>query len=217
MTLRELILNWSKDDRAIFQLFKYLNEIDDMRADSKCSLFNTLSAYSPVIGGLMLKPVKTGVMPIVLTTINDTDLHDKPIEYVNVSRRNPNYIDPPENLKPWGCWGDESPPEGFYNANDDKYSKWFSLLAPWGDMIDAEIENDSKLTNPTEILGEILYEITWHGYTEEDGAQFLDYLNEQMEGIKSGKIKTHRLEKNDGDKWNIEISENIFGDMDEKP
>jgi hypothetical protein len=88
--------------------------------------------------------------------------------------------------------GGENAPEGHYNCNDDKYSEVFSYsFTPWSLIIDTPIDNQSGLSD-NHALAEILWELTFFGWTEESRQKKADELGnelqDRMREIDSGEI-----------------------------
>lgn len=54
----------------------------------------------------------------------------------------------------------------------------------WSELISMEIENEENLSNEV-LLGEILWEITFHGFSEKKVTSFWDGLKGQLEQIKT--------------------------------
>jgi len=110
--------------------------------------------------------------------------------YINVSLINKNFVkEPPSGLKHWG--GNDSDehdcPEGYYNANWIGYYPSFGIGRDWGGFINGEIvvdENASDLTE-LEILTEILWEITFYGFSCQVVEKFWDTIDERMEECKA--------------------------------
>ena len=69
-------------------------------------------------------------------------------------------------------------------CNDDDETYAIDLM-PWGDLIDAQIMNKTRLRHNT-ILAHILWEMTFYGFTEESVSLEKKKLEEQIEKIERG-------------------------------
>ena len=61
-------------------------------------------------------------------------------------------------------------------------------LTPWVELVDAEIRNETKIKNDC-MAAHILWEITFHGFTEEKVLREHDELKKLLERIDSGEEK----------------------------
>jgi hypothetical protein len=185
-TLRQLIA-----DTAWDATFKYINKKDQKWA-AKCdrpSLETTTESYRKVLEELTAKPkAKPYKMPIFVRM--SKDFFNKTL-YVDVCFLNPKYEAPAKGLKPWGG----KPPEGHYNCNLNKHSQYFAFgWTPWSKIIDTPVElhRSVKKLSPEAILGEILWELTFNGWSEEDaekkGKEILSRCEEAKKDIKEGKF-----------------------------
>jgi hypothetical protein len=113
--------------------------------------------------------------------------------------RNLQHVAPPEGLQPWGCDEGETPPEGFYNANDSRYSACFGMgLTPRTELIDRPVLVEAGTAVSTEqIAAELLWETTFYGFGDEEVAGTLSELKKTVEGIRDGTIPTHELDLDD--------------------
>ena len=116
-------------------------------------------------------------------------------------------------------------PEGttIYNYEKEeevaKYNKFLGFgLCKWSDYVDCDviITPDAvahlRTVNILEkIAVEILWEQTFYGFTEENVTNFVNELNAQVEGIRSGKVKTKLLrKKKKGEKYDIRVADNLL-------
>jgi hypothetical protein len=183
MTLREAIMAADLD-----KVFRHINKKDSRNA-AQCdrpSMEQTIETYTAVTKELLGKPrIKSYHMPINVAEVKD--LIDRK-KYIDVCFLNPKYVKPPKGAKPWGG---KNPPEGHYNLNLSKYNKWFSIgWIPWSKIIDTPIVNETKY--PVEVVvAEILWELTFYGWTEEKVQRQGDKLEEAFKKatkeIKEGK------------------------------
>lgn len=134
-------------------------------------------AYRKVIQELLgKKRVKADKMPIcVRWTVN----YGETERYLDTTFKNPNYTPPPKGLKPWGGRA----PKGYYNCNANKYNEHFAFgYTPWSKIIDTPVifdESEGKM-KPFEALGAILWELTFHGFSEKEANAFTKKLNETL-------------------------------------
>lgn len=193
MTLRELI---NSVDRNV--LYVRLNELDNEKNKPEVSytLEQTVSAYENFLTELLAKEGNKDVMPFCVSWRHDFDIVDGEIiedpdkKWIDVSLFNEKYEEPPADLKPY--YGD-NPPEGCYNANDNKYHKYFAVSGPWNDWIDARVIDKVGLDD-VNLLAEICWELTFHGYTEIKQDEFWNDMKQQIEDYKAGKIGTVPLD-----------------------
>lgn len=109
--------------------------------------------------------------------------------YWSVSILNRGFEEPPKDLKPWGCTGDDLPPEGYYDCNDLKYSKFFAVTGiPWNELVHKEvIVNCNRDFDINEIVAALIFEITFWGYTQEQCEEFLNEIKGRMDDYKEAK------------------------------
>lgn len=144
--------------------------------------------YASVIQSLLDITKGDGVgMPWYLSVVEC----DNEAPYINVAQINKGYAEPTAGLEPWGCIGDELPPEGYYNANDSKYSKFFGVgFSPWAELIDLEVELEpskllgTMLPDSEHIAMELLWELTFYGFSEAAVASIKNELLDTMEDAK---------------------------------
>lgn len=212
MTLRKLILQTL--ERNEFDLMvDYLLKADSAAmVTSVVTRETTHNSYKHVIDELLaLPPSPPYKFPIHISkSVMDVLLEPGEVaeEYIDVAMINPNFVEPPEELKPWGCREGENAPEGFYNVNDEKHNKYFGFgLSPWSHIIDTEIVIEVPHLAPFELLAEILWELTFYGWSETKQKEFGDMLVERMEEAKreidAGECTT--LPKKEGDKFTVVI------------
>jgi hypothetical protein len=119
-----------------------------------------------------------------------TDCFDPKIVYVDVTLKNLNYVAPSEGLKAWGCENGGDPPEGYYDCNADKHQEFFAIsFVEWNKLIDTEvILGDNVKDMPIDsIVAEILWELTFYGWTQkqqkEEDARLKEILDERVKNI----------------------------------
>lgn len=175
MKLHELIN--SVDKNVVFQ---HIADKD------KQELEIVKKAYTNVIEDLLAKTPKESPYPIFVETAKDD--FDKS-DYIHVCYINNNYIDP-LGLIPYGAEIDKIVPEGHYNANDEKYSKYLGFgFSPWDEVAGTEVTFNENFS-PEILVAEILWELTFYGFKESESQAFAEKLSRDVEDIKSGKVKT---------------------------
>lgn len=106
-----------------------------------------------------------------------------------------------------------------------KYNKFLGFgLCKWADYVDCDvvITPDAvahlRTVNILEKMAvEILWEQTFYGFSEENVTNFVNELSAQVEGIKSGKVKTKLLrKKKKGEKYDIRIADNLLAPCKKK-
>jgi hypothetical protein len=159
MTLREIL---QKANLDMICIHIHAKESSSAASCDKSHLDVIRNNYSAVIKELLSLPKsKPQKMPWVV--IKRKDILDK-TEYADVCFLNLNYEKPKKGLKPWGG---KNPPKGYYNCNLNKHSKYFAVgYVPWTKIIDLPIINEIKWSINL-IAAEILWELTFYGWTEE--------------------------------------------------
>lgn len=179
MNLREALKSCNIDEVYNLLHNRYLKDNPDVDKN------DTIAAYSKVITQLNSKRKGRARMPIVVTNVqedNDT--------YISVHLLNTRYEAPAEGLKPWGG----KPPKGYYNCNLVKHTKTFGFGGgDWSQYINAKliISNDISLDVA---VAEILWEITFYGYSEKQTKKFFSDLNKSVKNIKKS-IKKNKSTK----------------------
>jgi hypothetical protein len=176
MTLREAI-----QAANLEEVYRLINEKDQgyIAECDRPTLEKTRKAYSGVVAELLSKPAtKPYDMPWVVR--EQTDWYDGH-KYIEVGFVNPKYVAPAEGLKPWGGDGGKTPvPEGCYDCNDDKHNQYFAAgFAKWSEVIDTPIVNEVGCSLD-KMVAEMLWEITFYGWTEKKQAEFVTEIEERL-------------------------------------
>lgn len=192
LTLRDALLVFANGPQ-ITQVFEYIWKKDQNMAyaGDRPTMAQTTKSYGHVITELLSKPsTRADKMPICVRVCND--FIDKS-DYVDVCFKNPNFVAPKKGLKPWGCLKGQKPPKGHYNVNSNKHNKYYAFgWTPWSKIIDTPIviEGKAKKLPLSHVLGEILWEMTFNGWTEEKceekGEEIKERLKEAEKDIKKG-------------------------------
>jgi len=107
-------------------------------------------------------------------------------KYINVSLLNSEYeSEPPSNLAPWGGSSDNKNdcPEGYYNLNYKGYQKRYGISGQyWTEFVNMEIVNNDNLDD-SDLLAEILWELTFHGFTEKVSTEFWEEMGRRVKEI----------------------------------
>jgi len=213
-TLRQLILQTlSRGEFSAMIDYLFARDSDTMCKSPADPLTRekTENAYNSVIEELLELPDSLpNKFPLIVSMVKD-DLMLKPgeiaEEYIDVSMINLEYIEPPVGAKPWGGEVGEVVPEGYYNCNEEKYNKYFGFgLSPWSEIIDNPIFNETNLDD-YEILAEILWELTFYGWTQKQQENFRSELDDRLEESKKEiqEGKCTKLPKQEGDKYTVVI------------
>ena len=219
-TLRQLIsrLFSSPDETSPLSLvLDYLYKKDSESMRSKVTLKSTTRAYVPVIDELLsIPPAKPYRMPIMVKWAID-DFEKQPIKYVDVSLLNTKYKAPAEGLQPWGCRKGKKPPKGHYDVNAEKHNQYFAFgFSSWSDVIDTPVMDDTGLSEP-EIVAEILWELTFYGWTQKDVEKEIDEIKDSMDQalkeIKEGKCV--KLPKKSEKGFDVVIPESVLKQIKE--
>lgn len=126
--------------------------------------------------------------------------------YISVNYYNSSAKKIPDNVK----YGEE---------DTDLYHKYLGFgFSPWDEFVDSDVVvtldaalHIGNINFYEKVAAEILWEQTFHGFTEADNKAFIDSIKKQVEGIKSGKVKTKLLrKKKKGEKHDIRIVDNLL-------
>lgn len=185
MTFRELI-----QQSNLNETYVYINNKDNSyEGQPHVPIAKTVDVYSNVVKELLSKPkTKAYVYKFLVEEVEDW--FDKTL-YVDVSLLNPRYVAPDFNLKPWsGSRGQKVPP-GHYNCNLSKYNRRLAFgTTSWSRLIDTPVINRTSYCNEY-VLGEILWELTFYGWTEKKVKKTWDVIDKRIkkakEDIKKGK------------------------------
>jgi hypothetical protein len=158
------------------------------------------NVYKSVINNLLdLKGDTDKSWPIHVQTRKD-DFDNT--EYISVGLINPSYVEPPENFKAWYGEDDDIVPQGHYNANLEKYTKYWGFGgSEWRLYIDAKVINESDCNNDC-LVAEIIWEITFYGFDEKTNKKFFDSLTERLDKVlkeekkKKSTKKSNKKQKN---------------------
>lgn len=197
MTFRELLKTADLD-----KTYQHINDKDNgFEWQAPILLNKTSLAYSKVVKKLLNKK-RTKPYKYKILVEEAEDWFDKH-KYIDVSLLNPRYVEPPAGLKPWGGGPGQKIPEGHYNCNAVKHNRRFAFgLVKWSEIIDTPVINKTDRSNE-QILGEILWELTFYGWTEEKVKKTWDVIDQRVkeakEDIKQGRY-TEILPEKEGDK-----------------
>ena len=179
MTLREALTSVDLD-----KVFRIINEKDQgyIAECDRPTLETTRNAYSSVVKELLSKPTAPPYkMPWCIR--EQTDWYDGH-KYTDVCFRNPSYVAPDEKLKPWGGDGKTPIPEGRYDCNAEIHNEFFACgFTTWSEVIDTEIVNEIGCSLETAIA-ELLWELTFYGWTEEKQAEFVKEISDRLDEVK---------------------------------
>lgn len=178
-TLRELFV---KCDLMKVYTLLHSKHIDSNPDSSKAnySLNGCIDAYKNVIIQMMLKPVKKAQMPLHVSYENDSFGDENGMMYYHVCFLNPKYEAPPKGAKPWGG---SNHPDGYYNVNLKKYNQYFAVVGnDWTQLVNADVVVAESATNAANevLVAEILWEITFYGFSEKKADQFFKNLNKSL-------------------------------------
>jgi hypothetical protein len=186
MTLREALQAANLD-----KIYHFINKQEqrDVIERKMVSLEKTIRLYSHVVEELLSKP-KVKAYRLTWFVQESFDPFDRE-KYIDVCFLNPNYVAPKKGLKPWGGGRGKKIPKGHYNCNAARHNRLFSAGSePWSEIIDTPIVNNTKYTLE-EILACILWELTFHGFTEnkvkENVKRFCNSIKLAEKEIKEGK------------------------------
>jgi hypothetical protein len=156
------------------------------------------TAYKNVIVQMMLKPIKKSKSAMPLYVSYQKEVFEGNDEsYYSVSFLNLKYEEPPKDCKPWGG---NNHPEGYYNCNLNKYNKFFAVVGNnWTQLINSTVmvdqsALDTNITNE-QLIAEILWEITFYGYSEKKADQFVKNLNKRITKVKKSLSKNKTTDK----------------------
>ena len=207
MTLREALM--LADHDTVYAIIHQRDSGNAAECD-RPTLAAVVKNYGSVIKELLGKPkVKAYSMPFVVAHAVD------PVDrtpFVDVYLRNRRYVEPLKGKEPWGGVRGKKIPRGKYNCNLSKYNLRYSLLGiRWSKLIDTPIET-KFITSPEQIVANILWELTFDGWTEEKAAANMEILKERLKEatkeIKAGKCITLPPKKEGGMKIVIPDSVN---------
>lgn len=185
MTFRELIKSVD-----LSKTYQHINDKDNgFEGNKHVELATTVAAYSKVVKELLGKK-KTKPFKYKIFVDEAEDWFDKH-KYIDVSLLNPRYVEPAAGLKPWGGGPGQKIPEGHYNCNAVKHNKHFAFgSVKWSEIIDTPVINDTDRSNE-QILGEILWELTFYGWTEKRVKKTWDVIGQRVkeakEDVKQGR------------------------------
>ena len=214
ITLRQLISFVKKDDDTqprnkkwmLKRLYKYLWDMHQYPFDKKNpSLTKITRQYEDVITELLSKKkVKSNAMPIVARSMKPDD------DRIEIALLNLKYEVPKRGLKPWGG---KNPPKGYYNCNSYKHNKYFGFgKSSWSKLIDTPIIDETMSLQPWELLGEILWELTFDGNTEKQCDKNFEILKEKLskaiKEIKRGECV--ELPNKNNKEFKVVIAKSVF-------
>lgn len=190
-TLRDLFLNCNL--MSVYTMLYHRHTNGNTPAhNNSYSYHDCLDAYKGVIIQMLLKPIKKTKAAMPLYVSYQKEEYDGSDEsYYNVSFLNLKYEEPPKNHKPWGG---SNHPEGYYNCNLNKYNKFFAVIGSnWNQLINADVildqsAIDTNITNE-QLVAEILWEITFFGFTEKKVKKFVDDINKSAKKVKKSLSK----------------------------
>lgn len=179
MTLREALKTVDLD-----KVYRLINA-KDQEYVAKCDrtpLSTTVNAYTHVVNELLSKPkVKAYKLPwLIQESVDPFDGH----KYPDVCFLNPRYVAPKKGLKAWGGERGKKIPKGHYNINLEKHNRTFAAgFVPWSTVIDTPIVNEANF--PLEkAIAELLWELTFYGWTESRVNKNLEKLEESIDEAK---------------------------------
>jgi len=201
MTLRETLMAVDLE-----KVYKLINKKDKYHKPSP-TLEQTTEAYQPVVKELLHKP-RTKAHALTWLVEEYQNPGEK-IKYIGVCFLNTKYVEPPKGAKPWGG---KNPPKGHYNCNLNKYNRTFAVgFTPWSKVIDTPVAITAPKCSLEQAVAEILWEMTFYGWSEERVNSQVDHINGKIKQakkeIKEGKCITIPPKTKDG--FTVVIPESI--------
>ena len=190
-SLKHYLQNLPTKDIISYLINKHRDQIEEYEKDVDEKLKNYAAGYAAVIEELLSFEPSEEQQTIELVLVKNDFLNEYE-DWVKVLIQNNDYVkEPPENLKIWGGKEDENDcPDGHYNVNWRGYNKHYGISG---------LDRNKLLDNPIEIeqdafefldrrieavVGEILHELTFQGFLEEDCKEFWDEMNERVKNTK---------------------------------
>lgn len=119
--------------------------------------------------------------------------YDGKKKYIGVCFLNHNYEAPKKGLKPWGGDGSNSTiPNGHYDCNAEIHNKFYGCgFEDWNKIIDTPIINTIKKLKLEGVVAEILWELTFYGWTNKTVKKKTSKIKKDLETA----VKQIKLEK----------------------
>lgn len=194
MTLRELITSTNISNVVKACAERQTNDAFVYRKDKtqtrKEYYQRHIAGYQQMVDALQKLPKSSAKYPIRIYTYSDAEPGHT---YTAVDLINPDYVAPAPNLKPYGLnKKGQKLPAGHYDGNDEKHIQYFGVgyVTKWKCLIDSEIVNQTALNNE-QALAEILWELSWYGFTEQAQTQFRKKINAKLKTALK-KVKTYK-------------------------
>jgi len=191
MTLRDLLKIVHLSGKCGVYEYLYKKDKSYIKKSERPTLEQVALSYSRVINELLtLKYNTPDKMSLYLHKVKSDEV------FIEVCLLNHNYEPPEKGLKPWG--GDPVP-AGHYNYNLDKHNKFFSIgPADWNKYIDTPVINKVKNLSLEGQVAEILWELTFWGFTnkqvKQKGKNLEKTLKESIKQIDNNKVKSYTIE-----------------------
>lgn len=185
-TLRELIVSCNLNE--VYTRLNDKHNVLSTQGGKSYSLIACTQAYREVIVQMMMKPIRKVSTSIHVSYAEDSFGENRDM-YYHVSLLNLKYQEPPSGTLPWHG---SNPPEGYYNANLQKYNQFFALLgSDWTSLINSNVVVDQSADNANNevLLAEILWEISFFGFTEKKTNQFIKNLEKSVKKVKKSVSK----------------------------
>lgn len=224
LTYRQLLL---KCDRKVLCNILARKTRDDLSYNKELKgeelearIDSTVDAYVRVIETMVNKEGNWPTHAIILDLVREESFDEKTfkpngefIYYISTNYYNSTAAEFPAN-----------PTNDDHNNN--KYHKFMGFgLSPWADFVNSDVVISPEVasffgpgsgTFLEKVAAEILWEQTWYGFTEAENQDFSNMLNQRVEDIKSGKIKTKKIKKKKGDKYTVHIPEDLLTPVKKK-
>lgn len=161
---------------------------------------NYLSYIHEVISSNKPDEVKTLVVKKTVTSEHGFYPVGGEEEYIDILIKNEKFVESPPNdtLKPWGGEHDKKDdcPEGHYNLNWEGYNEyfgtgWLDHEKIWHGPIEVD-DNAWEMLNESihEVMANVLYELTFYGYTTKVRNEFAEDMDRRLEDVKSGNVSS---------------------------
>ena len=176
-TLRQLISSIN-DPLNLTTVYDHLFKKDcDMISHHTPDLEWTTKAYGMVMNELLSKKkARPHQYSIYVSKVDDMGTSEP---YIDVCLFNKKGKSPPKGKLPWG--GKNYPRKTHYNVNSRTYNQFYAFgNTRWSKIIDAAIINKVKELDDTQLLAEILWELTFNGFTEKECEKFNKILERRL-------------------------------------
>lgn len=181
-TFRELILSCNIEVVVLKAVSKYCELYEDyeLKRDAEYLSKSIESYYSALLELIQFPDLDKEVMPFYIDVSKYTG-----DEFIEVLLYNNNYVEPQKDIK-------------VHEYKDENHRVFSSMMSHWSEHCSREVmlsvESLKYLKSLEDVLVELIYEITFNGFSNDDNEEQISLLDERVAEVKDYELNPQNYE-----------------------